>query len=331
MNRHLLAQGALLMAACAFLLAQSDLGSITGFVKDPSGAVVPRAAVTVRNESTGTERKTITNESGYYIVTNIPPGYYTVSATAPGFHVVDVTHNKLDPNAVATVDAVLTVGAATETVQVTAEAPPLQSESGAVQKLITRQQIDALELNGRNPVGLAGLVPGARGNTLANLSFSFTQGPANFNGSRNAENLITFDGAPATRTRANGTSIGAADVDSTQEVQILTASYAAEYGRSSGAQIRILTKSGTSEFHGAAYEYLRNTHLNANTWTRNTNPSRGRPRPFTITSSATTSAARSTSRVSSTPIRTSSSGTGDRNGCDTTGRSRARRWAPPDC
>jgi len=93
-------------------------------------------------------------------------------------------------------------------------------------KLVTREQIDSLELNGRNPIWLAALVPGARGTTLANLNFGFTQGPANFNGSRNPENLITFDGAPATRTRSNGTSLGAADVDSTQEVQILTTDYA---------------------------------------------------------------------------------------------------------
>jgi hypothetical protein len=148
----------------------------------------------------------------------------------------------------------------------------LQTESATVQELVTRQQIDSLELNGRNPVGLAALVPGARSGTLANLTFNFSQGPANFNGSRNPENLITFDGAPATRTRSNGTSLGAADVDSTQEVQILTANYAPEYGRSSGAQIRVTTKTGTSQFHGAAYEYLRNDAFNANTWARNSNP-----------------------------------------------------------
>ena len=81
--------------------------------------------------------------------------------------------------------------------------------------------------------------------------------------------MITYDGAPATRTRSNGTSLGAADVDSTSEVQILTSSYAAEYGRTSGAQIRIITKPGGSDFHGAGYEYFRNNDLNANTWTRN--------------------------------------------------------------
>src|SRR5215468_662801 len=192
----------------------------------------------------------------------------------------EVTHNKLDPNATATVDAAMAVGAPTETVEVSAAATTLQSESAAIQGLVTREQIDMLELNGRNPIGLAGLVPGARGNTMANLTFNFSQGPANFNGSRNPENLITFDGAPATRTRSNGASIGAADVDSTQEVQILTANYSPEYGRASGAQIRIISKTGAPQFHGAAYEYLRNNVLNANTWSRNANPLTGSAAPL---------------------------------------------------
>jgi hypothetical protein len=262
----------MLALACLALFAQSDLGSITGFVKDPTGAVIPNSTVTVRNEATGAERKATTNEAGSFTVTNIPAGLYTVSVEAKGFKRFESTHNKLDPSATLSLDAALTVGAASETVEVTATAVALQTESASVQKLITRQQIDALELNGRNPVGLASLVPGARGGNLSGLNFNFNQGPSNFNGSRNPENLITYDGAPATRTRSNGTSLGAADVDSTSEVQILTASYAAEYGRTSGAQIRILTRSGSSQFHGALYEYFRNDKLNANTWTRNHTP-----------------------------------------------------------
>src|SRR5882762_2161400 len=266
-------RAALLLAlACLALFAQSDLGSITGFVKDPTGATIPNATVTVRNEATGAERKATTNESGSFTVTNIPAGFYTVDVEAKGFKKFQSAHNKLDPSATLSLDTSLTVGAASETVEVTATAVALQTESASVQKLIQREQIDALELNGRNPVGLASLVPGARGGNLAGLSFNFNQGPSNFNGSRNPENLITYDGAPATRTRSNGTSLGAADVDSTSEVQILTASYAAEYGRTSGAQIRIVTKPGGSDFHGAAYEYDRNDAFNANTWTRNTNP-----------------------------------------------------------
>src|SRR5215813_2962757 len=252
--------------------AQSDLGRISGFIKDPTGATVPNAKITVRNQS-GIDRQVTTNESGYYIVTNVPPGFYTVIAEAPGFRTFQSSNNKLDPSANLVVDANLSVGAATQTVEVSATAVALQTESATVQKLVTREQIDSLELNGRNPLGLTSLVPGARGGNLANANPFLTQGPSNFNGSRNPENLILFDGAPATRTRSNGTSIGAADVDSTQEVQILTANYAPEYGRSSGAQIRVITKTGTQQFHGAAYEYLRNNVLNANTWSRNSKPS----------------------------------------------------------
>lgn len=268
---------ALLAIASFALFAQSDLGTISGFVKDPTGAVVPNAKVTVRN-TTGLERTATTNESGFYTVTNIPPGYYSLSVEAPGFKKYESSNNKLDPSAALEIDAGLTVGAATETVEVTGTAQVLQTESAASQSVVTRQQIDMLELNGRNPVGLAGLAPGARGGNAAGLNYAFSQGPSNFNGSRNPENLITYDGAPATRTRSNGTSMGAADVDSVQEVQILTADYAAEYGRSSGAQIRILTRSGSQDFHGALFEYLRNTDLNANTWTRNkTQPISGFP------------------------------------------------------
>ena len=251
------------------VFAQSDNGSISGFVRDPSGAVIPNSNVTVHDQATGSERKTTTNGSGYYIVTNLRPGLYKVSAEAPGFKRYEANGNKLDWNASLSVDAALSVGNAAETVEVTSTAPPLQSESAAVQRLVTRQQIDALELNGRNPILMAQLVPGTRGSTLAGLNFNFSQGPAQINGARTPESLITYDGAPAVRTRSNGTSLGAADVDSTQEIQIMTANYGAEYGRSSGGQIRIVTKSGTTEFHGAAYEYLRNTNLNANTWARN--------------------------------------------------------------
>jgi len=259
------------LGASGILFAQSDLGRISGFIKDPSGATIANAKVAVRSNA-GVERQTTTNDSGYYVITNVPPGLYTMLAVATGFQRYETTGNKLDPSADLVIDATLTVGSTSQTIEVSASAVQLQTESASVQKLVTREQIDLLELNGRNPIGLAALAPGARGGTTASLTFAFSQGPGNFNGSRNPENLITYDGAPATRTRSNGTSLGAADVDSTQEVQILTANYAAEYGRTSGAQIRIVTKTGTENFHGAAYEYLRNDALNANTWTRNTNP-----------------------------------------------------------
>jgi hypothetical protein len=253
------------------LFAQSDLGTISGFVKDPSGGTIAGAKVTIQNKS-GVERQATTNESGYYTITNVPPGLYTVSVEASGFKRFQSNEDKLDPSANLVVDATLTVGSANQTVEVSASAVQLQTESASVQKLVTREQIDALEINGRNPIFMANLVPGTRGGTLANLAFNFTQGPSNINGARTPESLITYDGAPAVRTRSNGTSIGAADLDSTQEIQILTADYAPEYGRSSGGQIRITSKAGSQDFHGAAYEYVRNTIFDANPWQRNAVP-----------------------------------------------------------
>jgi hypothetical protein len=135
--------------------------------------------------------------------------------------------------------------------------------------LIEGKQIEALQLNGRNPLFLALLKPGVTGGALGGFSFGLSSGGFSINGSRSQDNLITFDGAVGIRTRSNGTSIGVADLDSTQEIQVLTANYNAEYGRSSGGQIRIITRSGGQKFHGSAYEYLRNSALNANSWGRN--------------------------------------------------------------
>jgi len=250
--------------------AQSDLGRISGFVRDPSGGSVANAKITARNQS-GVERQTTSGESGYYVITNVPPGFYTVTIEASGFQRYQSLDNKLDSSGDLVVEASLTVGSASQTIEVSASTVQLQTESATVQQLVTREQIDALELNGRNPVLMANLVPGTRGGNLAGLSFNFSQGPSNINGARTPESLITFDGAPAVRTRSNGTSIGAADVDSTQEIQILTTDYSPEFGRSSGGQIRIVSKTGTQKFHGAAYEYDRNTIFNANPWLRNAN------------------------------------------------------------
>ena len=158
---------ALLCASVAF--AQSDLGSISGYVRDQTGASVPNAKVTVRN-TTGLERVVNSNESGYYIVTNIPPGVYTVIAESTGFKRFESTNNRLEVSSSLSVDASLSVGAATEVVEVVATAPVLQTETATVQRNINRQQIDPLEMNGRNPVDMARFVPGTRSGNLPILA-----------------------------------------------------------------------------------------------------------------------------------------------------------------
>src|SRR5262249_42327784 len=178
------------------------------------------------------------------------------------------TRNKLDASVPLAVDVSLEVGGVTETVNVIADAARIQTETATVGALVDEAQIKNMILNGRNPVLLAAIKPGVRSSaSLAN--FNFTDGGFSMNGSRPNDNVFFYDGAVATRTRSNGTSIGAADVDATQEVQILTANYAAEYGRSGGGQVRVVTKSGGRDFHGHTFEFFRNSAMDANTWARN--------------------------------------------------------------
>ena len=269
-----LASGLLIAVAAFFMgvppvFSQADTTQISGFVKDATSAVIPGATVTVTNEATGLAREIQTNENGYYVVSALPPGFYTVEAEAEGFKRTVQTNNKLDASIAASVEIVLEVGSVAESIEVTAQAISLQSETATVGRLVDSTQIENIVLNGRNPLFLALLKPGVRGGSLAGFSFGLTSGGFSINGSRTQDNVIQMDGAINMRTRANGTSVGVADVETVQEMQVLTANYNAEYGRTNGGMIRMVTKSGTSQFHGAAYEYFRNDQLDANTWQRN--------------------------------------------------------------
>jgi hypothetical protein len=261
---------ALLFAAPAAGHAQVNSSSLSGTVTDPSGAVVPNAKVTAHNEATGQDRTVTTNDSGSYTIPTLPTGTYTVRVEANGFATLVQQGTHLDPNIGGRYDAVLKAGTASATVTVQADANALQTESAAVGQLVTSEQVSTIQLNGRNPIYLSQLEPGvARNNPLS--SFNFTpdfNGPF-INGARSNESAVTFDGASMIRTRANGTTIGVADVDSISQVQILTTTYPAQYGGTSGGFIIQVPKSGTSIFHGTAYDYLRNSFVNANTWTRN--------------------------------------------------------------
>ncbi len=270
----------LFLLCCSMGFAQSDNANVSGVVNDASGAAVPNAKVTLKNESTGLVRQAATNESGVYSIPTVPPGYYTMTAEATGFKKYESSGNKVDPSVPANISATLEVGAVTETVEVKATVTPLQTESGALGRVVEGRQLQDIQLNGRNPLYLALLKPGVRGTSLASFSYAMTTASLSINGSRTQDNLITYDGAVAVRTRSNGTSIGAADLDSASEVQILTAAYGAEYGRGSGGQIRIITKGGTPQFHGSMYEYLRNDKLDANSWSNNTTGTRKTPLRF---------------------------------------------------
>src|SRR4051794_18000741 len=252
------------------LRAQFDTGQISGFVKDSSDAVLAGANVTVIHEGTREERKTTTNQNGYYVVPNLPVGTYTVTAEATGFKKFVQTGIVLNSAARVNVDATMTVGTMSESVEVRASTSQVQTETATVGRVVETKQIQDLTLNGRNPVYLALLKPGVSGGALGTFDpDSVSNGGFNINGGRSDEYVVMVDGAVATRTRSSGSMLGAQDVDTVQEVQILTANYNAEYGRASGGQIRFITKSGTRDFHGDLVENFRNSALDANSWTRN--------------------------------------------------------------
>jgi len=244
-------------------------GQISGFVRDAAGAAVSGATVVVTDTGTKQQRTAVTNAEGYYVVANIPAAIYDVSVEQSGFRKFIQTGVKLDAAAKATVDIALQVGNVSEAVTVEASTVQLQESTATVGRTIEGQQVTELGLNGRNPIRLGSLKAGVLGGSPGSFTFTPTDGGFNVNGSRGDQNSILLDGVQQERTRAAGSAIGVIDVDTLQEVQILTSNFAPEFGRANGSQFLFVTRSGTKEFHGSVYEFVRNDIFDANTWNRN--------------------------------------------------------------
>jgi hypothetical protein len=276
---------AALVAIAVPALAQFDRGQISGIVKDETGGVIPGATVTVTNADTRLSRTVVTDTTGYYIVTALPPGNYDVEVELTGFKKWSQKNVRLDAAARVTLDATINPSAVSEMVTVVAKSTPLQFDTQN-RKTIELKDVQDLALNGRNPINLAMLKAGIRPGNAPNsyLGDNLTTGGFNINGSRSDENLITVDGAIASRTRSTGAIIGALNVDAVEEVQVLTSNYLPEYGRSSGGQVRFVTKSGGHDFHGTVYDFVRDDKLDANSWSRNAanNPLLSAPAPLSI-------------------------------------------------
>ncbi len=276
-----------LVLVCAVLAAapaaaQIDRGTIAGVVKDQQGGVVPGVTVTALSLQTQQPQTTVTDAGGFYTFPGLLPGRYDVSAELDGFKKASRTGVQLDAGGSLRIEFSLEPGAISETVTVTAEATPLQTDV-AVRKTVEAKDIELLSFSGRNPIGVPALKAGVVGGNFNNAGFAaFSNGGFSINGSRPDENTITVDGAVALRTRSAGTIIGIQNVDAVQEVQVLTANYMPEFGRASGGQIRFVTKSGSSRYTGNASFYWRDDTLQANTWARNrsTNPADWKPAPF---------------------------------------------------
>ncbi len=250
-------------------------GSISGMVTDPSGAVVPEAIVAVRNVETGIERSTVTNREGFYAFTTLPSGDYNIEINHPGFEPYQRTGLIIGANTALRVDAGLTIGPQKKSIVVSEAGVHVQTSSTQMGDLITGATMTAVPLNGRSYTDLLALQPGVAPITSLTSESIQDVGAAALppSGDLNSGNLsISGEREDANGFMVNGSDVeedvnmGAAiipNLDSIAEFRILTSDFDAEYGNYSGGQVNVVTKSGTNQFHGDAFEFLRNTDFDA--------------------------------------------------------------------
>jgi hypothetical protein len=252
--------------------AQLDLGQIAGVVRDPTEALVANASVAARNLQTNNVVSTKTESSGLYVLVNLPIGPYEITVEAAGFKKFVRSNITVDVARRTDVDIVLEVGSAAESVTVTATAAMLAVDTAVLGGVVENRQMTDIAMNGRNPFYMAEIKPGVIGDQFNSFNPATMYTGLKINGGQGHSNAVTVDGVNFERMRGDynsNTQLGVLNVDAIAEVQILTSTYPAEYGRAKDAQVRFVTKSGTREFHGTLFEFFRNKVLDANSWTRN--------------------------------------------------------------
>ena len=249
---------ALLAMAAAPARAQITTGTVSGTVKDSQGAVVPGATVVLISETKGTKSApTVTNETGDYVFPNVARDTYTVEVSMSGFKTItrkNVQVSGADRVVVNTLT--LEVGGASETVNVSAESPMIQAQSGERSFAVATEQIENLPIVHSNFTSVVSLTPGV-------VAGGASAGGTRLGGA--GQNNIMMDGVSAMDTGNNGQMLNM-NIESIAEVKVLTQGYQAEYGRSSGLQITAVTKSGTNKLRGSAYDLLANSDWNTKTW-----------------------------------------------------------------
>lgn len=252
----------------------STVGSITGTVRDPQGAAVPKAEVTITEERTGSSRTVTATDDGFYNFTSLPAGVYTISTAPAGFKKIVTTGVDLHVNENKTVNLDLQVGQVTETVTITSEQAPVEVRSGEVSSLVSEKQVTELPLNGRNYAQLALMVPGVSPVTQAGAGGAFASRGTGLdsgvdmsvNGNQSNTNLWTVDGVNNMDVGSNRTLLVFPSIDSIQEFRVERNSFSAEFGQAQGAVVNLITKGGSNDFHGSAFEFFRNDALNANSF-----------------------------------------------------------------
>ncbi|HMJ21584.1 MAG TPA: carboxypeptidase regulatory-like domain-containing protein, partial [Terriglobales bacterium] len=251
------------LASSTFLLAQSTGGRVLGRVADPSGAVLANVRVLMVNEATGTSREAQTSESGDYVLVEVQPGTYRVEFEDRGFKKSVHKNVLVEVNQVVTLNATLEIGGTQEVVEVTAEAPLVETTSTQMGAVVNQRAVSQLPLNARDTYQLLQLQPGVQSQTGSDLFYgSNNAGVVSVNGGRGRSNNFSVNGGDANDQFANLPAVQPTP-DSIEEFRVLTNTFDAEYGRNSGAVVNVVTKSGTNNFHGNVYEFFRNKVLNS--------------------------------------------------------------------
>ncbi|HET9790095.1 MAG TPA: carboxypeptidase regulatory-like domain-containing protein [Candidatus Angelobacter sp.] len=268
MNRYsvpflVLAVVLLLTGSLAFAQATATMAQLNGSVKDQSGSVIVKATVTLRSVDTNQTYASTSNQTGYYILSNIPPGNYELTVTSTGFgkYAQPVS---LRVAQVATIDINLHVAGASETVEVRTEAPVIEPSRTEVSNVIETQQIQALPISGRLFTDFALLTPGVTTGRIS-LQSTFTDPSVtriSFGGQRDLSNSVTVDGADTINT-ITGSQRATPSQEAVSEFRVVNNSFGAEYGRALGGIVNIVTKSGTNDLHGSLYEYFENNAISS--------------------------------------------------------------------
>jgi hypothetical protein len=258
----------------ALLSAQGANGRILGRVADPSGAVLAGAKITLTNEATGISRDALTNESGDYNLVNVVPGTYTVQFELTGFKKNVQKGVIVDVNQVVTLNSALQIGGSQEVVDVTSEAPQVDTSSTQLGAVINDRSVNELPLNTRDTYQFLQLQPGVQaqlGSSGTLFAGTSDAGSVSVNGGRTRANNFSVNGGDANDQFVNTPTIQPTP-DSVEEFRVITNAFDAEYGRNSGSVVNVITKSGGNSFHGNVYEYFRNTVLDARGYPDTTKP-----------------------------------------------------------
>jgi hypothetical protein len=262
----------------------ASTGQLVGDISDPSGAAIPRATVTAKGTATGETRTVTSDHVGHYVVPLLPPGAYSVTATASGFASATATGITVPTATSTTVNLQLTVGTAEQSVTVAAGAEILQTESAAIGQTTDQHTVTALPLTSRNFTEILQLNPGVASNLPNAASLGKGTVDVNVNGARVSDNGYQLDGQDALNVQVQGSTgilaesgVSIPNPDAIEEFRVQTGEYDATFGRSAGGNVDLVTKSGTNQYHGDIFEFLRNTDLNANDFFRN---SAGQTRPI---------------------------------------------------